>query len=67
VEWDDATVSMARPCCRSPGVGGDEMDMWRICEEDKVAVLVGEACRGRVIQSGVAKWHSVIPSYSQQR
>jgi hypothetical protein len=43
------------------------MDMWRICEEDKVAVLVGEACRGRVIQSGVAKWHSVIPSYSQQR
>lgn len=39
-------VSMARPCCRSPGVGRDGMEVWRICDDDEPAVWRG----GREVQ-----------------
>jgi len=37
---------MARPCCRSPGVGRDGMEVWRICDDDEPAVWRG----GREVQ-----------------
>jgi hypothetical protein len=44
----DRAVSVARPCpcCRSPGVGRDGMEVWRICDDDEPAVWRG----GREVQ-----------------
>lgn len=44
--WDDAMISMARPCCRSPGVGGDGMDLWRICDDKLGSCLAGRGVQG---------------------